>query len=142
MDKVSLLNSFLKELDNNNIDIKKTYLFSGDSIASAQFSIKKIKEDIKNNYKPPKKNIKAHYITIDIDKDSSKPIIISCTQTTITPNLTILNKEGDGSQNFYYTYNDIKKYGFKFDYIIKIIKSIKNKSVNLEKDSIPIKDIL
>lgn len=52
------------------------------------------------------------------------------------------NEQGDGSQTFVWNKEEIKKYGFKMDYIYKLIDSIKNKTVSLEPNRIHIKNVL
>jgi Ni,Fe-hydrogenase maturation factor len=137
-DKIEQILNYIKK----NIDVKKTHLFVGGEIVSSQFTMKKIKDDIKKNYDNPKKNVKGYVITIDLDKNDKNPLSINCTQMTITPTLFIGNKENDNSQTFVYSKKELLKYGFKIIHIKKIIKAVKNNLVSFEKNYISISDIL
>jgi hypothetical protein len=138
----------MKDIDNilnsvkKDIDIKKTHLFVGGELVSSQVTMKKIKEDVKENFDKPKKDIKGYIIKLRLDKNDESPLIINCTQVTITPNLFIGNENGDGFQTFVFSKDELLKYGWKKEYIKKIIDAIKNKSVSLEPNRIDISDIL
>jgi hypothetical protein len=137
-DKIDEILDSIKKI----IDVKKTHLFVGGELVSSQVTMKKVKDDVKKNYDKPKKDIKGFIIKVRLDKNDVSPIIINCTQVTITPTLYIGNENGDGSQTFVYSKKELLKYKFKSIHIKKIIKAIKNKTVSLEKSKVNIDEIL
>lgn len=137
-DKIDEILDSIKKI----IDVKKTHLFVGGELVSSQVTMKKIKDDVKKKYDKPKKDIKGFIIKLRLDKNDINPIILNCTQVTITSSLYIGNEDGDGSQTFVYSKKELLKYKFKATHIKKIIKAIKNKLVSLEKNRINISEIL
>jgi len=104
--------------------------------------MKDIKTAIKNDYDAPKKNIKGFIIRLKIDKNNKKPLIINCTQVTVTPKLFVDSLDDDVFQIFTYTTDELLKYGFKLNHIKKMMKAIKNNTISFEKSSVSIYELL
>ena len=118
------------------------HMFIANELILSKKTMKDIKSSIKNEYESPKKNIKGFIIRLKIDKKNKKPLIINCTQVTITSKLFIDSLDDDIFQIFTYTYDELIKYGFSLSHIKKIIKAIKNNKISFDKSSISITDIL
>ena len=118
------------------------YLFVGKELVASEKTAKLIKQYVKENFEPPKKNIKAYIIRIDVDKKNNIPLSINCGQITITPKLFIEPKDDDTFQTFTFTKDELKKYGFKMDYIYKMMDAIKNNLISFEKSSISITELM
>jgi hypothetical protein len=141
-DKKATLEDIDKILNsiNKDIDTKKINLFVGGDMVSSQSSMKKIDEDIKDNYDKPKKDIKGYIFKFKLDNKDDSPLIIECLEVVITPKLNIEKK--DNIFTFSFSKDELLKYGWKKEYINKIIDAIKNKTVSLKKNRVNMSDIL
>lgn len=119
-----------------------SHLFVGNELVASEKTLKLLKDDIKENYEPPKKNIKGFIIRITIDIKDKTPIYINCVENTITPKLTIGPKDDDAFQTFTYTKDELLNNGFKMSHIKKMMKAIKNNLISFEKSSISITELL
>jgi len=119
-----------------------SHLFVGNELVASEKTAKLLKQYVKENYEPPKKNIKGYIILISIDIKDKFPVHINCVENTITPKLSIGPKDNDASQTFTYTKDELMKYGFKMDYVYKMIDAIKNNLISFEKSSISITELL
>jgi hypothetical protein len=119
-----------------------SHLFVGNELVSSEKTLKLLKDDIKENYEPPKKNIKGFIVRITIDIKDKTPIYINCVENTITPKLTIGPKDDDAFQTFTYTKDELLNNGFKMSHIKKMMKAIKNNLISFEKSSISITELL
>jgi hypothetical protein len=119
-----------------------SHLFVGNEIVASEKTAKLIKQYVKENYEPPKKNIKGFIIRITIDIKDKTPIYINCVENTITPKLFIGPIDDDASQTFTYTKDELIDNGFKISHIKKMMKAIKNNLISFEKSSISITELL
>lgn len=119
-----------------------SHLFVGNELVASEKTLKLLKDYIKENYEPPKKNIKGFIIRITIDIKDKTPIYINCVENTITPKLTIGPKDDDAFQTFTYTKDELLNNGFKMSHIKKMMKAIKNNLISFEKSSISITELL
>lgn len=119
-----------------------SHLFVGNEIVASEKTAKLIKQYVKENYEPPKKNIKGFIIRITIDIKDKTPIYINCVENTITPKLFIGPIDDDASQTFTYTKDELIDNGFKMSHIKKMMKAIKNNLISFEKSSISITELL
>jgi len=133
-----------KKLDkiNDVLEPSKSHLFVGGDLVASEKSTKNLKDYIKQSYNPPKKNLKAYLIRIKINKTSSTPLIINCTEMTITPKLTIKSEDDDGFQTVKYSKIELSKYGFKIAHVKKLIKAIKNETVDFDNSIISLSELL
>ena len=80
---------------NKLIDTNKYHLFTkgnNNKIILSETTLKKIKDELKT-FENPSKYIKVYLVSINIDPKYKYPIIINCSQNTITPKLALLTKE-------------------------------------------------
>ncbi len=124
------------------IDPTKEHLYVGGDLIASDKSIKKIKEFVKEEFDPPKKNIKGYLIKINVKKTSKIFMTITCTQITITPKLFIGTTDDDMYQVFTYSTEEIKKHGFKKSHMKYMMKAIKNNLISFEKTRITISELL
>jgi hypothetical protein len=138
----------MTELDNKINEIKdilvpsQSHLFIGGDLVASAKSTKELKDYIKQSYNPPKKNLKGYLVRLKVSKSSSTPLIINCTEMTITPKLTIKSEDDDGYQTVKYSKIELNKYGFKLIHIKKIIKAIKNETVDFNNSIISLSELL
>ena len=130
------------EVVNKVIDPTKDHLYVGGDLIASDKSFKKIKDYIKSDFDPPKKNIKGYIIKLNIKNTSTIFMNVSCTQITITPKLYIGAKDDDMFQIFSYSPNEIKKFGFKKSHLKYMIKAIKNDLISFEKSRVTITELL
>ena len=119
-----------------------SHLFIGNELVASEKTLKLLKDNIKENYEPPKKNIKGFIIRITIDIKDKIPIYINCVENTITPKLSIGPSDDDASQIFTYTKDELLDNGFKLSHVKKMMKAIKNNLISFEKSSISITELL
>ena len=130
------------EVVNKVIDPTKDHLYVGGDLIASDKSFKKIKDYIKSDFDPPKKNIKGYIIKLNIKNTSTIFMNVSCTQITITPKLYIGAKDDDMFQIFSYSLDEIKKFGFKKSHLKYMIKAIKNDLISFEKSRVTITELL
>ncbi len=129
-------------------DIKKilqpsiNHIFVGNELVASEKTMKDIKQNIKKNFEEPKQNLKGYIIRLKIDANNKNPLIISCTQVTITKKLFVDALDDDAFQTFTYTQDELIKNGFKMSHIKKMMKSIKNNLISFEKSSVSITELL
>lgn len=126
---------------NETIDIDKNYLYRNNKIILFGSSFKELKEGVKE-FENPTKDLKVYSIDFNLDPDYKYPLIINCTQTTITPKLNLVVKMDDMSLSITYTKEELIKYGFKKSHLTKIMRAIKYDLVSYDKSSIPITNLL
>lgn len=139
MDKVKVN----KKLDKINelIDTKMLHLFRKQKLILSTKTLKELNTKL-NSLEQPKKEIKVHLIRLKIDKNDKYPLIISCTQNTLTPEYELYINDNDASQTITYTDEELLKYGFKIGHIQRIIKSIKDQLISFKKDTVSITNVL
>jgi hypothetical protein len=141
-DKDDVKNKLEKKLDNLKLDPSLEHLYIDNELITSQKTFKAIKELIKQEYEKPSDNIHGFLISMKINKNSKTPLIINCSQITITPKLFVGPQEDDAFQSFTYNINELIKYGFKLVHIKKMMRAIKKNTVSFEKDSISISELL
>jgi len=129
-------------------DIKKVlqpsinHVYVSNELVASEKTMKEIKEKIKKNFEEPKQNLKGYIIRLKVDQNNKNPLIVSCTQVTITKKLFVDALDDDAFQTFTYTSDELIKNGFKMSHIKKMIKAIKNNLISFEKSSISITELL
>lgn len=123
------------------IDIKMDHLFINNKVVTTAKGLKSLKLKIKEDFENPKKDIKCFIFTIAIKPDYKFPLMINCSQYTITPKLNLLYKEDDMAQTFTYSEKELIKYKFKLSHLKKIMKALKKDLVSFENRTVPITDI-
>ena len=129
---------------NKTIDVDKTYLYRNNKVILIANSFRQLKEDIKQ-FENPSKDLKVYSIDFSLDtktKGSKYPLIINCTQTTLTPKLNLVVKLDDMTLSITYTKEELIKYGFKKSNISNIIKAIKYNLLSYDKLSTSITELL
>jgi hypothetical protein len=129
---------------NKLIDTNKYHLFTkgnNNKIILSETTLKKIKDELKT-FENPSKYIKVYLVSINIDPKYKYPIIINCSQNTITPKLALLTKEDDMSISITYTKDELLKLGFKLSHIKKIIHALKNDLIDFTDLTESITDLL
>jgi hypothetical protein len=124
------------------IDPTKNYLYVGGDLVVSDKSIKKIKEFVKSEFDPPKKNIKGFLIKVNIKNTCKIFMNVSVTQITITPKMFIGATDDDMFQIFTYSPDEMIKYGFKKGQLELMMNAIKNHLVSFEKNRITISELL
>jgi hypothetical protein len=126
---------------NNLIDTNKYHLYRNNKIILSETTLKKVKDELKT-FENPTKYIKVFLVSINIDPKYKYPIIINCSQNTITPKLALLTKEEDMSISVTYNKEELLKVGFKLSHIKKIIYALKNDLIDFTDLTESITDIL
>ena len=124
-----------------SIDYNKYYIYRNNKPILSDITIKKLKDNIKENITPPKTNKKVFIIRFNNRPDNQYPLMINCTQKTITTNLALVMEDDDVFQTITFDQEELKKYGFKKSYISKIIKAVKNYLISFENSSVTITDV-
>jgi len=119
-----------------------SYLFVGGDIVAEGKGPKEVKDYVKEHYEPPKKNIKGYLVRITLNKERKEPIIVNCLEMTITPRFTMKSEDDDGFQTLKYSKSELDKYGFKMSHIKKLIKAIKDETVDFQNATINISQLL
>jgi hypothetical protein len=129
---------------NDLIDTNKYHLFTkgnNNKIILSETTLKKIKDELKK-FENPTKYIKVYLVSLNIDPKYKYPLIINCSQNTITPKLALLTKEEDMSISITYTKDELLKLGFKLSHIKKIIYALKNDLIDFTDLTESITDLL
>ena len=128
---------------NKLINVKEYHLFLNNKEILSAKSLKSLKERLKENFENPDKDIKGFIIKIGLPKEETKLLTINCSQYTITTNLSIVSRsrEGDTTQTFTYTNEELVKYGFKISHIKKMIKVIKKDLLSFDGSRISISTV-
>ena len=127
---------------NNIIDTKQSYIYINGKIILSAKSYKSLKTKVKEEIENPSKDVKCFIISIRLDAKYKYPLIINCSQFTITPKLTLVSKDDDISQTFTYTEKELDNISFKLSHIKKIIKVLQKQLVSIEKSSVSITNVL
>ena len=123
---------------NKLIDIKEYHLFINNKIIISAKSLKSLKERIKEEVENPTKDIKCFVVSISLDKNYKYPVMVNCSQYTITPKLGLFSREDDNMQTFTYNEKELEKNSFKLSHIKKMMKAIKKDQISFEERTIPI----
>ena len=125
---------------NKLIDIKEYHLFLNNKEILSAKSLPKLKNLLKDSFENPDKDIKGYIISFTLDKKKF-PLMINCSQYTITTKLGLFHRNDDNSKTFTYTEKELEKYGFKLSHLKKIIKVIKKDLISFEERTIPISTV-
>ena len=126
----------------NSIDMSKVHLYKSNKSLLNDKDLSKLKLQIKENVKPPSKDIKVYIVSFSVNVNRDKPLKFIITQYTLTPKLALIPKNDDITQTFTYTLDELKKYKFKEEYIGKIINIIKKGEKIFKKMTVSIADAL
>lgn len=127
---------------NRLIDVKNYHLFINGKIIISSKSLKSLKEKIKEGFENPTKDIKCFIISVSLDKDYKYPVMVNCSQYTITPKLGLFIRGDDNSQTFTYTEEELENLGFKISHLKKMMKAIKKDLISFEERTVPISSVL
>jgi hypothetical protein len=100
---------------------------------------KHVRELLKKNVQPSEK--KKRVIVVRL-KYENKCLFVNCVQMTITPDLCLINDKDDYMITVKYSEEDLEDYGFDIEDLKKIMKALKNRTVNFSKSIIDVEDIL
>lgn len=123
-----------------DINFKQYHIFKNNKVIASSSTMKKLKDEVKETFDAPSKNIKVYIISFS--SKTNFPLTITCSQFTITPNLTLIAKDDDMSQKVYYNKEEYEKYKFKMSHIKKIIKALKDELLSIEPDYWTISEVL
>ena len=124
-----------------SIDYNKYYIYRNNKPILSEVTIKKLKDSIKENITPPNKNKKIFILGFNYQQNHEHPLVIICSQKTITKHLALVMEDDDITQTITFDQEELKKYGFKKSYISKIIKAVKNYLISFENSSVTITDV-
>jgi hypothetical protein len=118
-------------------EFSQDYLYINNKFIMKESSFKKIKENIKNEYETPKKDIKGYLVKFNVKNTKKEYLRVTITEVTITPKLFIGASNDDLFKVFTFSPEEYKKYKISESLIKKMIKAIKNDSISFEeKESI------
>ncbi len=104
---------------------------------------KKIKSLIEKHVNPPKTEKKVFLIRLEYDsRKKNNNLIMTISQKIIAPNLNFSIDSNGYILSVSYSNEELNKYGFKIEHIIKILNGMKNKQISLKKNITSISDIL
>jgi hypothetical protein len=126
----------------NSIDMSKYHMYKNKKSLLNSNNMINLKKEIKENVKPPTKDVKVYIVNFSVNINRDKPLKFVIAQYTLTPNLALILKDGDRAQTFTYTLDELKKYKFKETYIGQIINIIKKGNTSFKKMNVSITDIL
>jgi hypothetical protein len=129
--------------ENQDIDFNKIYLYTnkGQQILKSN-DLTKLKQDIKERIAPVSKDKKLFVVSYSFNKTRDKPLKFVVTQYTLTPKMSLIAKDGDITQSFTYTRDEVKKYQFSEDYIKKIINILSTGKQIFKEMNVSISDVL
>jgi hypothetical protein len=127
---------------NKLINTKEYHLFINNKIIVSAKSLKSLKEKIKEDFENPTEDIKCFIVSISLDKNYKYPVMINCSQYTITTKLGLFIRSDDNSQTFTYSEKELDEYGFKISHIKKMMKAIEKDEISFEERTIPISMLL
>lgn len=123
------------DLTKYHIFYKNKHILSGDNL-------KQLKKTVKSDVTNPKNDKKVYVIDFALDPNYKYPLVMVCSQYTITTKSALVMKSDDLSQTITWTQKELDKYGFNKSQIIKIISAFRNNLISFEKSSVSISDIL
>lgn len=128
---------------NKLIDVEKYYLYHEYKPILSANNLKQLRQEIKNNINPLKKDKKMFVVHFGINDDNNKKMfVINCVQYTLTKSLTLVIKDDDYGQTIIYSKKELEKRKFKLTDIVKIMKAIDENTISFELSYVPIKDII
>ncbi len=137
MDKITLK----LEKINNIIDVNKYHLFRNNKNILSANTFKMLKDELKQ-FEEPSKNLKVYLIQFNIDPKYKYPLMINCTQNTLTPKLNLVINDEDMTTSVTYTPDELLKYGFKKNHLTKIMKAMKDDLISYRKPNVSISSIV
>jgi hypothetical protein len=109
-------------LDNYLLFTRKRFLLDAPTITAIKL---KIKEEIT----PPENDRKVYLFNFST-KGKEHPFKLLIGQYTLTTKLGLVMKDDDIAQTIVWTKDELKKYGWKDEYIYKIIEAVRNDEVD------------
>jgi hypothetical protein len=125
-----------------NFDTSKDYFYIDNKLIVKDTTFKKIKDYIKKEYEPPKKDVNGYLIKFNVKDTNKEYMRVTVTQITITPKLFIGASDNDFFKVFTYTPEEYKKYGLTENIIKKMMKAVKNNLVSFETDKDSITELI
>jgi hypothetical protein len=125
----------------NSIDMSKIHLYKNNKSLLSDINLIKLKQNIKENIQAPVKNINVFIVRFSVNIKNDKPFKFIITRYTLTPKLILLFKDGDYTQTFTYTLDELNKYNFKEKYIGQIINILKKNTKKFKQMNVPISEV-
>ena len=122
----NISNILEKPIDNR---FDQTYQLTNTHILEApSFSL--LKSKIQREMKPPEQDKKVYIISMEEDKKFKYPFTLLIAQYTLTTKNKLIAKDDDISIPILWTKDDLKKYGWKPEYVFKIIEALRNDEID------------
>ena len=123
-------------------DMSLIHIFKNSKFILSEKTLPKLKKAVKENVKPPSKDIKLYLVRFRLNLENKCPLRISIAPYFITDKLNLIPDSDGVALTIEYSSNELEKYGFKKEHIIKIIKAIKDQKVSFKELSESITNIL
>lgn len=124
------------------VDYNLCYLYhKGEPILQAS-NIKNLEIEIQDHFKTPREAIKVHVVAFSKHEDKSRLLDVSCFQSTITPDLCLVDQDSDTGKIVSYSKKELKKRKFKLSDVNKMIKVIDDGLVSFSTAECSISEIL
>lgn len=125
-----------------DIDLDKYHLFYKKKHILEAKNLKELKKLVKSNITNPQKEKNVFVIYFAIDEDSKYPLVLSCSQYTISPNSVLIMKKEDSSQTILWSKDNLIELGLKTSYLNKIFDAFINNTISFADFGIPICKII
>ena len=90
-----------------------------------------LKKFVAENIEPPEKNKEVFLVTYRINPNSEYPFSFAVSLHLITPKLKLLPSPRNIGKPFYFTEEELFKYGYKKKYLLNLFDKIKKKKIIL-----------
>ena len=91
-----------------------------------------IKQFVAENIEPPEKNKEVFIVKYTINPNSEYPFSFSIVLCNITPKLKLISSPRNIYKPFYFTEEELFKYGYKKKYLLNLFDKIKKKKIFLD----------
>ena len=118
----------------NDIDYQGEYhaeLWRKNKMIHRARSEVEIKQFVAENIEPPEKNKEVFLVKYTIDPEYKYPFSFSILLCNITPKLKLLGSPRNIYKPFYFTAEELFKYGYKKQYLLNLFDKIKKKKIIL-----------
>ena len=119
----------------NDIDYQGEYhaeLWRKNKMIHRARSEVEIKQFVAENIEPPEKNKEVFLVKYTIDPNSEYPFSFNVGLCIITPKLKLLPSPRNIGKPFYFTEEELFKYGYKKKYLLNLFDKIKKKKIFLD----------
>ena len=119
----------------NDIDYQGEYhaeLWRKNKMIHRDRSEVEIKQFVTENIQPPEKNKEVFLVKYTIDPEYKYPFSFSIVLCIITPKLKLLSSPRNIGKPFYFTAEELFKYGYKKQYLLNLFDKIKKKKIFLD----------